>query len=183
MRIGVDIDDVIFPWYEYAHELCVQARITNGVTPMSWSPFLEYGCTIQDWLDVLEVATMDGTLYSGEPYLGAIEALWRLRDAGHEVHLVTARGFFNFGELIREQTVSWLADWDVPHDSLTFTKDKTSVPCDVFIDDSAPNVAALTAAGVRTFMLTRPHNATDPYELRVGHVAEFVDLILAEGRL
>ena len=28
-RIGVDIDDVLYPWYERAHEVSVAAGITN----------------------------------------------------------------------------------------------------------------------------------------------------------
>jgi FMN phosphatase YigB (HAD superfamily) len=81
--------------------------------------------------------------------------------------------------MIREQTVDWLAAYDVPHDSLTFTKDKTEVPADVFVDDSAKNVAQLVAAGVRTWMVNQPHNADAVHNLRVDHVSEFVDAVLA----
>ena len=178
LRVGVDIDDVLYSWYERAHQLCVNAKITNGIQPTTWSPHEEYGCTMQDWLDVLEEGTLNGSLYGGEPYLGAVESLWRLRDAGHTVHLVTARGFFVLGHMIREQTVDWLAAYDVPHDSLTFTKDKTDVPVDVFVDDSAKNVAQLVAAGVPTWMVNQPHNAGAVHHLRVDHVSEFVDAVL-----
>jgi len=174
----VDVDDVLFPWYERAHRLCVAAGITNGINPTTWSPHEEYGCTLQDWLDVMESGTLDGTLYSGQPYPGAIEALHRLRDAGHSIHLVTARGFFVLGHMIRQQTIDWLADWNVPHDTLTFAKDKTIVRTDVFVDDSARNVAALVAAGVPTWMVNQPHNAHAVHDLRVNHVSEFVDAIL-----
>jgi hypothetical protein len=178
LRVGVDVDDVLFPWYDNAHQLCVNAKITNGVNPTTWSPHEEYGCTMQAWLDVLEEGTLDGALYAGPPYLGAIDALWRLQNAGHSIHLVTARGFFVLGHLIREQTVNWLADYDVPHDTLTFAKDKTIVRTDVFVDDSAKNVAALTAAGVQTWMVNQPHNAAAVHHLRVDHVSEFVDAVL-----
>lgn len=179
LRVGVDIDDVIFPWYARAHQLCVKAGITNGVSPTTWSPHEEYGCTLQDWLDVMECGTLDDTLYSGAPYPGAIDALWRLRGAGHSIHLVTARGFFVLGRMIREQTINWLDDYGVPHDTLTFTKDKTIVRADVFVDDSAKNVAELVAAGMSTWMVNQPHNATAIHSPRVNHVSEFVDAILA----
>lgn len=178
LRVGVDVDDVLFPWYLNAHQLCVAAKITNGINPTTWSPHEEYGCPMQDWLDVLEEGTLNGALYSGPPYLGAIDALWRLQNAGHSIHLVTARGFFVLGHLIREQTVNWLADYDVPHDTLTFAKDKTIVRTDVFVDDSARNVEALTAAGVQTWMVNQPHNAAAVHNLRVDHVSEFVDAVL-----
>ena len=77
LRIGVDIDDVLTGWYARAHEISVDAGITNGKTPTSWAPFNEYGCTDQEWYDVLSVATLDGRLYSTEPYAGVVEALQR----------------------------------------------------------------------------------------------------------
>jgi phosphoglycolate phosphatase-like HAD superfamily hydrolase len=178
LRVGVDIDDCIFPWYARAHRLCVAAGVANGVNPTTWSPHEEYGCTLQDWLDVMAKGTLDGSLYSGPPYPGATDALRHLRDAGHSIHLVTARGFFQLGYLIREQTINWLEEYSVPHDTLTFAKDKTIVRADVFVDDSAKNVAALVAAGVPTWMVNQPHNAHVVHDLRVDHVSEFVDAIL-----
>lgn len=180
MRVGVDVDDVLFPWYERAHAACVAAGITNGVEPCTWSPFDEYGCEPQAWYDALEVATLSGELYSGDPYPGAVDALIRLQDAGHSVHLVTARGFLAHGNLIKAQTVEWLGTYGVPHDTLTFSPDKTIVRTDVFADDSERNVTALRAAGIRVCLIDAPHNRH-----MTGHrdasVAEFVDEILNEG--
>lgn len=133
---------------------------------------------MQDWLDVMEGGTLSGSLYSGDPYPGAVEALERLELAGHSIHLVTARGFFQQGHLIRSQTINWLTYYGVPHDTLTFAKDKTIVNCDVFVDDSAKNVAALEAAGVPTWMVNQPHNAHFIHRWRVDHVSEFVDAVL-----
>lgn len=179
LRIGVDIDDVLFPWFDKAHALCEEAGITNGVTPTQWSCYLDYGVTLEDWLAVMEAGTLDGRLYSGEPYPGAVEALSRLREAGHTIHLVTARGFFAHGDLIRRHTIEWLADNEIPHDSLTFSKDKTFVRTDVFVDDSWRNVSDLVAAGVRTWMVDAPHNRSNEYHMRVPSVVEFVDAVLS----
>jgi len=179
LHIGVDVDDVLFPWYHLAHEASERAGITNGKTPKSWAPHKEYGCTDQEWFDALEVATLDGSLYAGELYPGAAEALQRLVDAGHFVHIVTARGFFKHGHLIREATVHTLKD--VPHHSLTFTKDKTIMRLDAFVDDAIHNVEALTAAGIPTWMVNQPHNEGHDHPFRVDHVNEFVDAVLADA--
>jgi hypothetical protein len=179
LHIGVDVDDVIFPWYHLAHEASLRAGITNGAEPKSWQPYEEYGCSQQAWFDALEVATLDGSLYRGDLYPGAAEALQRLIDAGHYVHIVTARGFFNHGHLIRQATVHTLKD--VPHHSLTFTKDKTIMRLDAFVDDAVHNVQALVAAGIPTWMVNQPHNAGFEYHLRVNHVSEFVDSVLSMG--
>jgi hypothetical protein len=181
MRLGIDIDDVLFPWFDKAHAACERAGVTNGITPSQWACYDDYGITLEDWLVVMEAATLDGSLYSGDPYPGVVEALQSLREAGHGIHLVTARGFFNHGELIRKHTVDWLADNAVPHDSLTFTKDKTFVRVDAFVDDSWKNVSDLVAAGIRTWMVDAPHNQGDEYDLRVESFAAWAEIILTEG--
>jgi FMN phosphatase YigB (HAD superfamily) len=179
MRILVDVDDVLFPWFDKAHAACERAGITNGVTPSQWECFKDYGVTLDEWLAVMETATLDGSLYRGMPYPGAIEALHRLREAGHSLHIVTARGFFQHGDLIRRHTVEWLTDNNVPHDSLTFIKDKTLMRVDIAVDDSLKNVTALRDAGVRTWLVDAPHNRDVVDDLRVSSVAEFADIVLA----
>lgn len=183
LRIGIDIDDVLTGWYAKAHEISMDAGITNGKTPTSWAPFNEYGCADQEWFDALALATLDGRLYSTEPYEGAIEALQRLMDAGHSVHLVTARGFLTHGDLIREQTVQWLAEHGIPHDTLTFSKRKSVVRTDYFIDDSEKNVKELAAMkdGPIVYLLDQPHNQHFYWPRRIESVSEFVDEILSGG--
>jgi len=158
MRIGVDIDDVLFPFYANAHRACQRAGITNGVEPTTWSPFNDYGCTLQDWLDALEVATLNGTLYDGKPLPGAVDAMQRLQEAGHQLHLVTARGYFKHGDLIKRATIGWLDQWGIPHDSLHFIQDKTLVRVDVAVDDKPANVTALESAGIPAWLVRAPHN-------------------------
>lgn len=178
MKIGIDIDDVLFPWYAGAHRACEAAGITNGVTPRTWTPSDEYGCSLQDWLDVLAAVTLDGTLYGGEPYPGAADALTRLHDAGHTIHLVTARGFLQHGNLIKRQTVDWLDRYAIPHDTLTFSKDKTLVPVDVFADDSERNVRQLTAAGTPVCLIEAEHNGHVIHEWRAATITDFVNDVL-----
>ena len=43
LTVTVDIDDVIYPWYDTAHQVCTDAGISNGVTPRSWVVHEEYG--------------------------------------------------------------------------------------------------------------------------------------------
>lgn len=182
-RIGVDIDDVLTDWYGRAHYLCTEAGITNGITPRSWHPFREYGCTDQLWYDVLALGTLSGELYGGPPYDGAVEQVTRLADAGHTIHIVTARGFLAHGHEIRKQTIDWLNHWGIPHDTLTFSPDKTVLTTDWFIDDSIKNYQALDAAGCRgAYLLNRSHNEVSGHctRRRVDSLAEFVDKVLAD---
>lgn len=179
MRVGIDIDDVLYPWYDVAHRVCDTAGITNGATPTSWAPYEQYGCTDQAWFDALAIATLTGELYGAPPIAGVREQLERLHDAGHTIHLVTARGFLQHGKIIRLDTIEWINEYGIPHDSLTFIKDKRLVDVDAFIDDAPHNYDQLAEHGFHVWLLHAPHNV----HARTGRdcvatLEEFVDLIL-----
>lgn len=188
MRIGVDIDDVLYPWSDLAHALCEKAGITNGKTWTCWTPWRDYGCSEEQWLHVLSIATLDGRLYGGAPIDGAGAQVARLQDAGHSVHLVTARGQFVHGSWIMKDTVTWLKSHAIGYDSLTFSRDKTLIPVDWFIEDNLDNYDALEAARGRPVLLNRPHNQPRLigaeqrpaycWRRRVDTLEQFVDLVL-----
>lgn len=177
LEVGVDIDDVLFPWYDLAHEASVAAGITNGITPSSWAPFEDYGCTDQEWFDVLSDALHSG-MYEKEPIPGAIEAVRRIHDAGHRVHLVTARGLLAHGLAIKAATIAWIEAHDVPHDALHFTGQKSDVVVDVFVDDRPQHAFELEACGIKTYLIDRPYNRDVTHPRRIKHVSEFADRIL-----
>lgn len=189
LSIAVDIDDVVFPWYDRAHAACVAAGITGGVTPTTWSPHEEYEVTNEVWWEALATATLSGTLYSGDPYPGAIEALWRLDAAGHFIHLVTARSTHRLiapevAASIREQTVLWVTANHLPHETLTFSKDKTVVPADISVDDNIGNYDALDKAGHYPYLVNRPWNElTDgDQRRRVNSLTDFAAIVLGKDR-
>ena len=111
---------------------------------------------------------------------GVRDALLRLQGNGHTVHLVTARGFLAHGDLIKMQTLQWISDYAIPHDTLTFAKDKTLVRTDVFADDAEHNLSTLTAAGVRTCLIDAPHNQHVMHDWRAPSFADFVEELLGE---
>jgi uncharacterized HAD superfamily protein len=188
LDIGVDVDEPLFPWYERAHEASIKFGLTDGTfMPTSWAPHEEYAAhsgrdiRLEDWWEALGAAL--DWMYDAPPIEGAVDALWRLREAGHRVHLITARGtrLSAICPTIQEHTWKWVLDYNVPADSLTFSKDKTVKPTQWFVDDSIDNVLNLAKAGTRTYLLTMPWNAERPWPLRVNTVAEFADIILKEN--
>ena len=188
LSVGFDWDDVIMPWYAPAVEVCNAAGLNpRGIVPTSWHMHDELGCSLEAWVGALSDATVNGSLYDTEPFLGALEAMRRLYFEGHWVHIVTARGTFPGNpnnERVKEITRSQVDEWGAPHHSLTFTKDKASVPTDFFIDDNLRNYQRLDIAGVRVYLLNRPWNVEDPNDpdtldlRRVNTVDEFVDIVL-----
>jgi 5'(3')-deoxyribonucleotidase len=185
-KVGVDIDDVLHPWFTTAHKLCEAAGITNGVTPASWTPHEEYGCELDVWRRVIDQAVLDGGLYDVPPIEGTVEAIRHLMWEGHEIHLVSARGTgWLHSREIKLATRHWLEEYAVPRTSLTFTGGKVrrakQLQLDYFIDDAVHNFQALELAGVNVYLQSAPHNLDFWTPARVESVREFADMILEEA--
>lgn len=170
--VGVDVDDVLYGWFDAAHRLSEAAGITGGVVPTSWAPYEDYGCSAEDWHAVLAEGAVSGELYHDDPLPDVVESLRALKDAGHTVHLVTARGLLTNGHLIREHTVRWLHNHQVPHDTLTFSKDKSIVRTDYFIDDNLDNIRSVVPHVKRAYLIDRPWNQA-PADASYWRVAGF----------
>lgn len=186
-KVGFDIDDVLFPWYARAHEACREAGITNDVEPISWRPYEEYGISKEQWLEALDLITTKGSLYlSSGPDEDAARALRSLVFDGHEVHLITARGFLNHKKLTVRHTVRWLERYGIPYNSLTFTRAKGFhakwLGLDYFIDDNEQNwrdVALAPHTG--SYLLDRPWNQHVKTNYRLQSVQQYVDIITKEA--
>ncbi|MBC7593301.1 MAG: hypothetical protein H7288_05085 [Kineosporiaceae bacterium] len=182
-----DIDDVWHPWCDLAHEASIIAGLCEVGTPCpnTWEPYETYGCSPQDWFSALDLATRTGFLHQSEPRAADLEAFDDLTDAGVEHHFVTARGFMDNADLIREITASWLdTHFDGKYETLTFSKQKGDVAKRISathaIDDNLGNVEDLERAGVRTFLMDKPwnHERTPAGVTRVKSIREFADRIL-----
>lgn len=149
MRVGIDLDNCVFPFVEAFQAAC-------GYAPRPatrWHFYEELGMSDAQFLERYERAVDERHLFlSREPFPDAVKAINAIYDAGHSVHIVTDRFV---GEHAQIDTVAWLDDWEIPRDSLTFAKDKTIVRCDTFVDDRVENVDALRAVGCAAWLLDR----------------------------
>lgn len=179
-----DIDDCLMPWAETVHLKCVEAGLAKkDISWTQWSMWLDYGCTKEQWLEVVNKQVVPDGIYHQPPYPGVLEAIDDLWQTGAEIHLVTARGFFDHAEQIRKWTEDWVESNYIPG-RLHFAKDKGRVAKEIgathAIDDAMHNVEELVAAGVDTYLMTQPHNR-DVYfreDRRVASVPQFVERIL-----
>lgn len=179
-RVGVDLDGVI---YDFEGALRQWLHTTRGYdlkrmpTATQWELANDWGMTRAEFVEACEEAVEAGFLFHwGAPINDAQHQLWRLKIAGHSVHLLTAR---DFGTRSQENTVKWVHEYGLPHDSLDFTHDKASVPTDYMIDDKPGNYLDLIASGTVAALQDRPYNADFNAGYRVGSLEQFVDFVIA----
>lgn len=182
LNIMVDIDEVIFPMIDSIHDLAFQRGLHDGSIAPAWSGWEVYGCTEDDYWSLWADFALSGGYTSTPPIAGAVETLRDLAFDGHQIHLVTARGFMGNRQNIRRWTPAWVAEFAVPHASLTFSQDKVAaqevlgVQFDLAIDDSPSNFKKLQDAAVNVWLQSHPHNAWFETEFRVADLAEFAEI-------
>ena len=170
LELMVDIDEVVFPMMSTVHERARLQGLHDGTAKMAWAGWENYRlpdgsvCTEEVYWALWSDFALEGGYVTTEPIPGSVEALRWLMWEGHNIHLVTARGFMENAENIRAWTPKWIEDFAVPHKTLTFAKDKVAaqetlgVKFDSGIDDSAKNWACLAADGVRMYLHNHEHN-------------------------
>lgn len=198
VQVGWDYDEPYFPWYANAHQVHVNRGLARpeDPPPTEWDPTTYYGCTLQEWYDVLNDEVKKGAdgMYAWDPDPKAVEGIQRLYKAGHGIHFITARGQFgDYGGDIQRLTKRQLMVTNTPYDSLHFVEDKVDtclrLGLDYMIDDRLEHYYALSDAGINCYLLTRPWNegaetkTYDPYlgvyvDKRLSSPSEYVRMII-----
>lgn len=105
-----------------------------------------------------------------------------LRDAGHRVVIVTARGSGGGIEPdddhIQQETRAWLDENGLSHDHIYFASDKSTAEWDHLIEDSPGQLTRLHEIGRKVWRRDQPYNrATDLAHLpSAGSMSEFAAL-------
>lgn len=188
MRVGFDVDGVLYDfvagmrrWFADVHGIPIE----NMPEPGIWAFGPLWGLTNEEFYAACNAATDAGHLgVYGEPPADARRTLDRVRDAGHQVIIVTARAFGRpAGGHMRSAselaTRWWLNHHHLPYDELHVgAKDKSSVHTDVFIDDYPKNHAALEEAGVQAVLMDQPWNQDYTANVRVHSLTQYADHVL-----
>ena len=180
-RVGIDIDGVLYPFDQEFREALIEdkRRLPEQCPPPTrWEFYEDWKMTRECFIDYCDQFTNEGKLFKyGSPYPGSASQLWRLKDAGHTIVLITNR---NFGDpaLMEKHTVMWLQDWVFPYDELHFVENKTTVDVDYHVDDHTDNYYAMRGRGVNSWLLNRPWNTDDLATFRVESLEEYVDYVL-----
>lgn len=158
----VDLDSVVCDFQSdisnyFIEELkCEGAR--NPIT--SWNfPVIDWGITIEEWDKGFAQGVRMGKVFRDAPDMpGAISALHKLKLDKHEIHIITSRKIAGAEREAALSTMDWLTDRSVWFDSLTFSNDKTVIPCDIAFDDRVENLEALRGAGTIAVSYDHPWN-------------------------
>lgn len=178
LDIGVDIDEVMF---DFVGSLREWLHFQYGCQyhfmpePIRWDFAADWGLTKAEFDDACYAGVDAGFIFArGVPLPGTEVALRQLASLGR-IHLVTNR---RFGPKTRVNTLRWLGRYGLPYDTLTFTKDKTRVPADIYIDDKPENYDLLDQAGYNPFLRDHPWNQHH-FGRRVYDWRGFIDEVLA----
>ncbi len=180
LRVGIDLDHVLYPFDRglalFVHEHT--GRPLQELGPATrWEFYEDWGYTEDEFLGLYEAGVDAGAVFlEPGPLPGSVEAVQALKAAGHTVHIVTDR---SVGKRSHANTEEWLARHNVPFDSLTYSRDKTVVRTDAFVDDIPRNVLVLREAGCAAFMLDRGRTdqAGAREEWAVASLADFVEKV------
>lgn len=182
-RVGFDVDGVIYRFTKAYHLLMNQNHgmsLDPEVEAHSWNWYEDWE-TLDDFRLNLHDGVDAGTLYwTGDLYepLTVVQNLRDLKAAGHTIHVVTAR-FYGVSKCSQAATKHFFEVNNLIYDTMDFSKEKESVPTDVFIEDNKDNYDALERAGITSYLVNRPYNQElGDNRRRVDSVDEFTRLIL-----
>ena len=172
LRLGIDLDGVVADFNSgwmarYNHEFGAQLEASHVV---SWDGMLRlthFPSMDEFWA----WAQLGGASIFRElpAFPGAVETMTRLA-ADHRIVIVSSK----FDWAIPD-TLAWLSEHRVPAREIHFVWDKTSVPCDVYLEDAPHNLEALVTAHPDALVcrMVQPWNMPLPGALDVADWDEF----------
>lgn len=117
----------------------------------------------------------------------AASSIQKMRDAGVEVHIVTARTGFgtHTDDQVFEDTLEWLHENDITFDKFVMSSDKSSTKANWMLDDSPYNISSMLSTDTTPVAYRQLYNSfgngvfdcsTVQY---VDSVSDYADLVLS----
>jgi len=146
LRLGIDLDGVVADfntgWItRYNDEFGADVAF-DAVTEWDGIPALTHFRHMSEFWDWAKDHDGRSLFHHLDTYAGAVETLDELA-RHHHVVIVTTKPRWAIHD-----TFSWIATHRIPTREVHITRDKTQVPCDIYLDD-APHV-------LRSLVLARP---------------------------
>lgn len=182
MKIGIDIDGVLRDWAESLKRNYRKADPKSIIKHIrDWDnydvePHFKGSIPVKDFF----LNQKPEEIYLGaKPYRGATRFVERLKNNGHQVHLVS----YQPTPLLEQLTTSWLVKQNITDVTVHYTPDKHMVGLDVMLDDSTDMLVKFTPdpsfSGIPV-CIDRPWNQDWGY-LRVKNYRQFEDMLTRIG--
>ncbi len=160
--LGVDLDGVVANHTLRFRAILAELRgvpAESFTIERSWD-FHEWGLAPGEYAELHRVAVMEHDMFrTMEVIDGAVDALWRLSDAGVWIRVITHRLYVNWGhEKAVADTAYWLDHHRIPYRDLCFLGAKPEAEADAYIDDAPHNIAELRARGNTVITYEQPYN-------------------------
>lgn len=159
MRVGLDLDGVVFDYVQNTREIAkrvwptwdkAEGRLVEfkfDAPSTCWDyPVEDWGMSWEEFKYLNKYGMDHGLLFTGPIVTGMKTLVDNLVAKGHTIHIVTHRSIP--GAI--SATDRWLREHELPYHSLTFVHDagdKSYTDLDVLIDDKVENIEAWTATG------------------------------------
>lgn len=165
--LGVDVDGVCA---DYERGLRRFLSAERGVDPESLPPAAHWSLVDSGWFDTepeyssAHDRAVQAGMFAHLPVItDAAQTLSKLSDDGVRIRIITHRLLRpGFHRRVVADTVGWLEDSHIPFWDLCFVSDKTTVGCDLLIDDGPHNLLALSAAGRPVLIFDHLYNRHVP---------------------
>lgn len=164
LDILLDVDGVIYPFPElFTPWLAARLDRELELDTSNWEFYEQWGLDNVEFVDHLVAAVEEQTLWwTGDPYPDVIDSFDQLHQAGHRIHLVTARDVVGI-ESGLAATQHWLDSHGLTVATVNLAQDKPLVLADlaldpagcVAIDDGPHHVEAWERAGVYGIVMDR----------------------------
>jgi 5'(3')-deoxyribonucleotidase len=179
LDIGLDVDGCMYSSFEQdLHHFSINVKgekLPEFVPWKTWDQWSEWGWEGDKFRAMCDEATDSGQMFiHGKPIGHVIEVVNRLYEAGHRIHIITAR---DFGTKSPHNTTDWLHANGIPFDSAMFVHDKFLVRPDIMLDDHERNFREMWDVGVETWLYSQPWNEHIKTEYRVNDWLEFEEAV------
>lgn len=194
MRVGNDLDGCYDSFSDGVHTTLIAKNLghlwKSKPGPSFWNFYEAWDnddgtpWSFEQFKELVDWGVDEGYIFCGNWRPNAIETWRRIRSMGHQMIILTDRSFGSVPQNSERNTIEALYNAGMEYEELHFTKDKTSVPVDVMVEDKLENYDALVANGVTTFLINRAWNLVPGGDARnrIDDIAEYADVIEAMSR-